>query len=125
MRRLFKKTKSDLRQVRHKRVRARVIGTAEVPRLSVFRGLRAMTAQLIDDSKGVTLCYVSAKEVAKQKAPEGKTGKMAQGYLIGKSLAEKAKAKGIAKAVFDRGGYKFHGRVAALSEGAREGGLQF
>ncbi len=113
-----------MRQVRHKRVRAKIRGTAAVPRLSVFRGLRSMTAQLIDDTSGTTLCYASAKEVAKQKA-EGKSGKVAQSYLIGKLLAEKAKAKGVAKAVFDRGGYKFHGRVAALSEGFRDGGVQF
>lgn len=124
MRRLFKKTKSSLRQVRHKRVRARIKGTAESPRLSVFRGLRGMTAQLIDDSKGATLCYVSSKEVATEKV-EGKSVKIGQGYLLGKLLAEKAKKAGITKAVFDRGGYKYHGRVAALSEGAREGGLQF
>lgn len=113
-----------MRQVRHARVRARVIGTAATPRLSVFRGLRNMTAQLIDDAKSVTICYVGGKEI-KDKKIEGKTTKVAQGFLIGQLIAEKAKAKGITKVVFDRGGYSYHGRVAAVAEGARAGGLQF
>jgi len=124
MRRLFKKNKSGLRAVRHARVRAVVKGTAEMPRLSVFRGLRGMVAQLINDDSGKTLCYASLKEISKEKV-EGKTTKVAESFLLGKVLAEKAKAKGIVKVVFDRGGYSYHGRVAALAEGARAGGLQF
>lgn len=124
MKQLLKKNKNKLRQIRHARVRATIIGTALKPRLSVFRGLKSITAQLIDDGKGQTLCYVSAKEVAKQKA-EKYEGKIADAYLVGKLLAEKAKAKKIEAVVFDRAGYKYHGRVKALAEGAREGGLIF
>ncbi|MFA5062358.1 MAG: 50S ribosomal protein L18 [Patescibacteria group bacterium] len=124
MKRLFKKNKNKLRQVRHARVRATIVGTALKPRLSIFRGLRSVTAQLINDDKGQTLCYVSAKEVVKQKA-EKYAGKIGTAYMVGKLLAEKAKAKKITKVVFDRAGYKYHGRVKALAEGAREGGLVF
>lgn len=125
MKRLVYKTKNKIRQIRHARVRKAVIGTKEVPRLSVFRGNKSVIAQLIDDATGKTLCYATS---AKQKGPakvEGKTGKVAKGYLVGQALAEAAKAKGITKAVFDRGGYKFHGRIAAVAEGARAGGLKF
>ena len=133
MKRLFTKNKSKLRQVRHLRVRKVVFGTAIEPRLSVFRSLKGMTAQLIDDSAGKTLCYADAKEVklaaAKAKASEGKaedrSGKVAVSFNLGKLLAEKAKAKGITKVKFDRGGYKYHGRVKAIADGAREGGLIF
>ena len=132
MKRLFNKNKSALRQVRHARVRKVLIGTAAEPRLSVFRSLKGMVAQLIDDNAGKTLCYVDVKEVkpaaAKAKAGEGKTDKshkVAVSYLLGKLLAEKAKAKGISRVKFDRGGYKYHGRIKALADGAREGGLVF
>ncbi|MFA7654201.1 MAG: 50S ribosomal protein L18 [Candidatus Magasanikbacteria bacterium] len=124
MRRLINKTKNALRQVRHARVRAIVKGTASVPRLSVFRSLRGMTTQIIDDTAGKTLCYANQAEV-KAKTTEGKKGKVAMGYLLGELLAQKAKAKGVTKVVFDRGGYKYHGRVQALADGARAGGLQF
>ena len=113
------KTKADLRSRRHKRVRAVVKGTSTTPRLSVFRSLRGMVAQLIDDTSGKTLCYVSNKEVAKSK------GKVDVSTALGKLIAEKAKAKGVATVVFDRGGYRYHGRVKALADGARAGGLQF
>lgn len=133
MKRLFNKNKSSLRQVRHARVRKVLIGTTAEPRLSVFRSLKGMVAQLIDDSTGKTLCYVESKEVkpsvAKAKAGEGKTEdrshKVAVSYLLGQLLAEKAKTKGISKVKFDRGGYRYHGRVKALADGAREGGLIF
>ena len=131
MRRLYKKTKNSLRQVRHARVRATVIGTVSAPRLSVFRSLRGMAVQLIDDSAGKTICAANIKEV-KGKTAEGKTalptgqaGKVAQSYLLGELLAQKATAKGVTKVVFDRGGYQYHGRVAALAQGARAGGLKF
>jgi large subunit ribosomal protein L18 len=124
MRRLFNKTKNNLRQVRHNRVRARVSGTKELPRLSVFRGLRSMVAQLIDDANGQTLCQATTKEV-KDKKTEGRSGKVALSFLLGQLIAEKAKAKGITTIVFDRGGYSYHGRVSALADGAREGGLKF
>ncbi|OGH84317.1 MAG: 50S ribosomal protein L18 [Candidatus Magasanikbacteria bacterium RIFOXYA2_FULL_44_8] len=124
MKRLFNKTKNTLRQVRHTRVRAKLVGTAETPRLSVFRSLRSMTAQLIDDSVGKTLCAASTAEIKDAKV-ENKAGKVAKSFLLGKLLAEKAKAKKIETIVFDRGGYKYHGRVQAVADGAREGGLKF
>ena len=122
MRRLTNKTKNNLRQVRHVRVRAKVKGTAACPRLSVFRSLRGMVAQLIDDSAGKTLCSADTKTV-KTGVVEGRTAKTAAGFLLGKLLAEKAKTAGISQAVFDRAGYKYHGRVAAVADGARAGGL--
>ncbi len=124
MRRLSKNNKNGLRQIRHARVRARLSGSAERPRLSVFRSLRSISVQLIDDAKGKTLCQASGKEVGKEKV-EGYASKSATAYLVGKKLAEKAKALGITKVVFDRGGYQYHGRVAALAEGARADGLEF
>lgn len=124
MKRLFDKNKSKLRQVRHARIRKALGGTAAEPRLSVFRSLKGMTAQIIDDVSRKTLCYASIKEVKAAKV-EGKTGKVAASFLLGKVLAEKAKAKGVTKVKFDRGGYKYHGRVQALADGAREGGLIF
>lgn len=116
--------KKDLRQVRHARVRATVAGTALRPRLSVFRSRTGMVAQLIDDNAGKTLCYADSRELKAEKV-EGRTTKVSAGYLVGKKLAEKAKEKNITAVVFDRGGYRYHGRVAALAEGARAGGLQF
>jgi len=124
MRRLFKKNKNQLRKVRHSRIRARLLGTKEKPRLSVFRSLKSITAQLIDDSIGKTLCSAKSAEVVKEKA-EGKTGKIASAYLVGKKIAEKAKEKKIDVVIFDRGGYKYHGRVQSLADGARDGGLKF
>ena len=133
MKRFFNKNKSTLRQIRHNRVRKVLVGTAAEPRLSVFRSLKGMVAQLIDDDAGKTLCYADSKEVkpaaAKAKAGEGKAEDMSHkvgiSYLLGKLLAEKAKAKGISKVKFDRGGYRYHGRIQALADGAREGGLIF
>lgn len=124
MKRLLNKSKNNLRQVRHARVRATVKGTKETPRLSVFRGLRSLVTQLIDDTSGKTLCAVKSAEVKETKV-EGKTGKVALAYLVGQKLAEKAAALGIKSVVFDRGGYRYHGRVAAVAEGARAGGLKF
>ena len=119
----FTKSKNDLRQVRHTRIRARVLGTEKCPRLSVFRGLNMMEAQLINDDKGVTVCAANTRTL-KGDAGERKA-KVAQGYLLGKTLAEQAKQKGITKVVFDRGGYSYQGRIAAVAEGARDGGLEF
>lgn len=124
MKRLSKKTHQSLRKVRHAKVRGSVKGVADCPRLSVFRGLRSIVAQLIDDKKGVTICCADSKEIKKSKI-EGRSAKVAIGYAVGKLLAEKAKVKGIVKVVFDRGGYCYHGRVKAVAEGAREGGLVF
>lgn len=106
---------------RHKRVRAKVSGTSETPRLNVFRSEANIYAQLIDDVAGVTLVSASSLD----KTVEGYGGNAAAAHSVGRLLAERAQAKGIAKVVFDRGGYLYHGRVQALAEGAREGGLQF
>ena len=106
---------------RHRRVRKNISGTAERPRLNVFRSQNHIYAQIIDDTKGVTLVAASSLE----KAFEGYGGNIDAAKKVGMMIAEKALANGIKEVVFDRGGYVYHGRVAALAEGAREGGLQF
>ena len=106
---------------RHKRVRGKVSGTPERPRLNVFRSETNIYAQIIDDTKGITL--VSASSLEKGFECEGTKTDAAK--KVGMIIAERAKAKGIDTVVFDRGGYVYHGRVKALAEGAREGGLQF
>ena len=106
---------------RHKRVRAKIAGTPERPRLNVFRSETNIYAQIIDDVNGVTL--VSASSLEKDFACEGTKSDAAK--QVGMNVAERAKAKGIENVVFDRGGYVYHGRVAALADGAREGGLEF
>lgn len=110
---------------RHARVRRKITGTAEQPRLSVYRSLRHIHAQLIDDVSGVSLVSVSSlcKEVRQR--PEGVKGKRVVSREVGQLLAKRARAKSIERVVFDRGGYLYHGRVQALAEGAREGGLVF
>ena len=113
--------KKAMRLKRHVRVRGKVSGTPERPRLNVFRSNANIYAQIIDDVNGVTL--VSAHTLEKEL--EGATGNCEAAKKVGTVLAERAKAKGIEQVVFDRGGYVYHGRVAALAEGAREGGLQF
>jgi large subunit ribosomal protein L18 len=113
-------TKRQARLRRRRRVRARIIGTPERPRLSVYRSNRGVFAQLIDDSQGHTLAAVNWIE------PElRKLSASAQAKRAGVLLAERGKAAGVETCVFDRGGYQFHGRVKALAEGAREGGLAF
>ena len=106
---------------RHKRVRAKISGTPEMPRLNVFRSEANIYAQVIEDVNGVTLASASSLD----KAIEGYGGNIAAATAVGKLVAERAKAKGIETVVFDRGGYLYHGRVKALAEGAREGGLKF
>ena len=113
--------KNAMRLKRHIRVRGKISGTPECPRLNVFRSNANIYAQIIDDVNGVTL--VSANTL--EKGFEGATGNAEAAKKVGVTLAERAKAKGIEEVVFDRGGYVYHGRVAALAEGAREGGLQF
>jgi large subunit ribosomal protein L18 len=114
------KNKPKARLRRRRRVRAKVRGTAERPRLSVFRSNRGIQAQLIDDGAGHTLAAVSWIE------DELKTlARMEQAKRAGELLAERAKAAGVEECVFDRGGYRYHGKVKALAEGAREGGLRF
>ena len=109
------------RQVRHTRVRAKISGTAECPRLNVFRSLQNIYAQLIDDVKGETL--VSASTVEKEFTEYG--GNKTAAHKVGELLAKRAADKGITNVVFDRGGYYYHGRVKALAEGARKAGLNF
>jgi large subunit ribosomal protein L18 len=113
-------TKPAQRLRRRRRVRAKIHGTADRPRISVFRSNRGIFAQLIDDDAGRTLASVSWIE------PELRTlGRMEQATRAGSLLADRARAAGVESAVFDRGGYKYHGRVKALADGAREGGLTF
>jgi large subunit ribosomal protein L18 len=119
------KTKAEKRQVRRYRIRKKVSGHAERPRISVYRSLNHIYAQLIDDVGGRTLAEASdaLPEIA-AKIGDGK-GKVGRAKAVGVVLAERAKALGITRACFDRGGYLYHGRVKALAEGAREGGLEF
>jgi large subunit ribosomal protein L18 len=146
------KIKQEKRNRRHKRVRAKIKGTAKCPRLCVFRSNKYTTAQLIDDEKAVTIVAVNDQKIDKSKIqnpnysksnPKSKiqneddgnkkeekkeierTGKVAKAYEVGKLIAEKALEKKIKKVVFDRGGYKYHGRTKAVAEGARDGGLEF
>ena len=109
------------RQKRHKRVRAKVFGTTQRPRLNVFRSEKNIYAQIIDDVAGKTLCSASTVE----KGFEGNGGNCEAAAKIGKLIGERAVAAGITEVVFDRGGNVYHGRVKALAEGAREGGLKF
>lgn len=122
----MKRRGTNLRDRRHRRVRAKIVGTALRPRLSVFRSHKHVWAQLINDQKGVTLAATSdtIKEGAGSRKQEAgkKTERAAE---AGKMLAEKAIALGVKVVVFDRGGYKYHGRIKALAEGARAGGLNF
>ena len=113
--------KNAQRLKRHIRVRGKISGTPERPRLNVFRSNANIYAQIIDDVNGVTLAAASTLD----KEFEGATGNAEAAKKVGAVLAERAKAKGIEQVVFDRGGYIFHGRVAALAEGAREAGLKF
>lgn len=106
---------------RHKRVRGRISGTPEMPRLNVFRSEKHIYAQIIDDVNGNTLCSASSVE----KDFEGLGSNKEAAKKVGMAVAQRAKDKGIEKVVFDRGGYIYHGRVAALADGAREGGLVF
>jgi len=106
---------------RHKRVRSKVSGTPERPRLNVFRSETNIYAQIIDDTKGVTLVSASSMD----KEFDGKGSNCEAAKKVGQQLAQRAKDKGIDTVVFDRGGYLYHGRVKALAEGAREGGLEF
>ena len=116
-------TKLEKRSRIRMRIRKKISGTAEKPRVAVFRSNKQIYAQVVDDNKGVTILSVSSKE----KEVAGQTGlkKTEQAKLVGKSLAEKCKEKGIENVVFDRSGYKYHGRVKSLAEAAREGGLKF
>jgi large subunit ribosomal protein L18 len=145
---LIQTSKNVTRRRVHKRIRKKVMGTAERPRLNVYRSLNNIYVQVIDDLQGVTLVSANSAEgkkagsekseprktesdSAEGKGKEGKKegrvtgGNLASAKAVGKSIAERAKAKGISKVVFDRGGYIYHGRVKALADAAREAGLQF
>ncbi|HFC12488.1 MAG TPA: 50S ribosomal protein L18 [Anaerolineae bacterium] len=121
---MAKKTREQQRQRRHRRIRGKISGTAERPRLNVYRSLSNIYAQVIDDVAGITLA--SASTIDKQLVGDmnGKS-KKEQATLVGKAVAERAKAAGISTVIFDRGGYVYQGRIQALAEGAREGGLKF
>ncbi len=112
------------RERRKLRIRTNVSGTAERPRLTVFRSLKHIYAQVIDDTEGKTLAHVStlSKDL---KGPAGDAAKKDAATLVGKAIAAQLKAKGITKVVFDRNGYMYHGRIKALADGAREAGLEF
>jgi large subunit ribosomal protein L18 len=119
-----KRTPRELRIRRHARLRKRVKGSVERPRLSVFRSNVHIYAQVIDDTTGRTLVAVSSRDRSLAASLAGKT-KIERAQEVGKQLAERAKQANVDKVVFDRGGYKYHGRVQALAEAAREGGLNF
>lgn len=112
------------RKRRHRRVRKKIFGTAERPRLNVFRSVKHIYGQIIDDNRGHTLVAVSTQDPSLRDQLAG-LDKTAQAEVVGRALAERAHGKGIRQVVFDRGGYKYHGRVKALADGAREGGLEF
>lgn len=108
---------------RHRRVRKKVVGTAERPRLAVYRSNKHISAQLIDDSRGRTMAAASSYEADVRAA--GSTGTVAAAATVGRLIGERAGAAGVEAVVFDRGGYRYHGRVAALADAAREAGLNF
>ena len=116
-----KVSKNDVRKIRHERVRSKIVGTSEVPRLCVFRSNTNIYAQIIDDEKGITL--VSASSLDKEL--KLKNANIEAATKVGESVAKKAVKAGIKKVVFDRGGYLYHGRVKALAEACRENGLEF
>jgi large subunit ribosomal protein L18 len=120
------KKRRDYRERRRIRIRKKIRGTAERPRLVVFRSLKHMEGQLIDDERGVTLVGQSTRAgVSRADAEEELSGKVADSFVAGKRLAERAVEVGVEAVVFDRGGYPYHGRVKAFAEGARAGGLRF
>lgn len=121
---MAQKSRSEARMRRHARVRAKIFGTETCPRLSVFRSVSEIYAQLIDDVEGTTLVAASTIDGELRSKMEG-LNKSDQAHLVGKTIAERAKSKGIETVVFDRGGFRYMGRVKKLADGAREGGLKF
>ena len=122
---MFKKRdRNDVRAIRHARVRKKISGTPEMPRLCVYRSNKYIYAQVIDDTKGITLVQASSLDPA-LKGQLDEVDKSGEAKLVGKLVAERAKQAGVEKVVFDRGGYVYTGRVAALAAGAREAGLEF
>jgi large subunit ribosomal protein L18 len=120
----LKKSRTLQRRRRHQRIRKRLSGTAERPRMVVFRSIKNLEVQLVDDVAGVTLLGASTLAMKDFKA-EGSNRRVEQAAELGKQVAAAAKDKGITAVVFDRGGFKYHGRVQAFADGAREGGLEF
>ncbi len=114
----------EARKRRHRRIRAKLAGTAERPRLNVFRSLEHIYVQVIDDENGRTIVSASTVDKNLRADLDGKT-KKEQATMVGKAVAERAQAAGVKQVVFDRGGYLYHGRIRALADGAREGGLEF
>jgi large subunit ribosomal protein L18 len=121
---MAKKTRNSMRIRRHARVRKTISGTAEKPRLNIYRSLNQIYAQVIDDVAGNTITSASTLDEEIKKKLKG-LKRVEQAKLVGSLIAERAKAKGIKQVVFDRGGYQYHGRVRALADGAREAGLEF
>ncbi len=122
---LTKISKNQKRGHIHERIRKKLWGTAERPRLNVYRSLNHIYVQVIDDLSGKTLVSASTAEGKKAAAGKSTGGNVAAAKSVGKAIAERAKAKGVSKVVFDRGGYIYHGRVKALADAAREAGLEF
>ena|SRR2546423_9064839 len=118
-------SKNAVRARVHKRIREKMMGTSERPRLNIYRSLNHIYAQLVDDMASRTLAAASSNEVKKKGEKKNAGGNLAAAKTVGKTIAERAKAKGVSKVVFDRGGYLYHGRVKALADAAREAGLQF
>jgi len=121
---LNKTSRKEQRERRRIRVRKKITGTRECPRLNVFRSARHIYAQLVDDERGVTLCAASTL-LPELRERQGDGGKIGTARAVGEMLAEKAKSLGVERVVFDRAGYLYHGRVKALAEGARAKGLEF
>ncbi len=121
---MTKKTREQMRARRHVRVRKQIAGTAERPRLNVFRSLVGIYAQVVDDGAGITLAAASTLDGEIKPRLKG-LNKTEQAKLVGELVAQRAKAKGIGQVVFDRGGFRYHGRVRALAEAARQAGLEF
>jgi large subunit ribosomal protein L18 len=119
---MAKRSRQDVRRAVHTRIRKKVRGDESRPRLAVFRSVNHIYVQLINDDDGVTICSASTVE---KSSGVGKGGNIDAAKAVGKLIAERAKDKGVTRAVFDRGGYIYHGRVKALAEAAREAGLQF
>ena len=120
-----KTNKAQIRRRVHRRIRRKLSGTAERPRLAVFRSVKHIYAQIIDDAVGHTLAAASSNEKGDAKSGTKSGGNVAGAKAVGKLLAQRAQEKGVKTVVFDRGGYLYHGRVKALAEAAREGGLKF
>jgi large subunit ribosomal protein L18 len=122
---IHKIEKNEIRERIHKRIRRKLRGTAERPRLAIYRSVAHIYAQVIDDNQGATLVSASSVGKTAKGVPSGSGGNVAAATSIGKLVAERAKEKGIKQVVFDRGGYRYHGRVKALADAARAAGLEF